>query len=145
MRWVLALAWVFGLSTAVERVEAFSMGEGLATTGIQGTLAGNASTGVAGITKSVKAALPTPGAGLAGIDDGGSGLAEAARSGPGGKGGAKSSGASQARWSQGGNSWATGSWAAGGGRGSGGSWAQGGSWGAGSGWATAGSPKTARR
>jgi hypothetical protein len=142
MRWILALALVVALSFGVERAEAFSMGEGLATTGIQGTLSGNATSGVAGVTKSVKGALPSSAAPGLSIDDGGSGMADAARRGPGG--GAKG-GSSQARWSGGGNSWATGGWAAGGGGGGSGSgWASGGSWAAGGGWATAGSARTAR-
>jgi hypothetical protein len=131
------------LSFGVERVEAFSMGEGLETTGIQGTLSGNATTGVAGVTKSVKAALPSPGTPSLGIDDGGSGLADAARHAP-GAGGKAGSASSQARWSGGGGPWAAGGWAAGGGGGGGGgSWASSGSWAPGGGWATAGSPRSA--
>jgi len=134
------------LSIGAPRADAFSMGEGMATTGISGTLSGNASGGgVVGASKRVKSAMPkmaTPGLD---VDDGGSGLAAAARRRPGGGGSASApsrggGGGGGAGWKQGAASWASGNWASAGG-GSGwasgqSSWAGGG--GGGSGWATAG-------
>jgi len=136
---VLAVTAMVGvLSIGATRVAAFSMGEGMATTGIQGTLSGNATSGVVGATKRVKSAVPKMAAPGLSIDDGGSGLASAARRRPGGgsaSGSSRGSGGGGSGWKQGAGNWASGGWA-----GSGGSWAAGGgAWAGGGGWASAGS------
>jgi hypothetical protein len=128
MRWVVVVAVTVlgGLSVGGGRAGAFTLGETAATTGIQGTLSGNATSNVAGITKSVRAALPSSTGTLPSLGKGGGGPhASVPR---------PASGGGAAGWAQGGDSWARGDWGASGV----GSWAAGGTWATSGTWATPG-------